>query len=56
MLMHAYQCKDYPKYCLDTVDKVLEVSTHLLTIKYSRAESVDQLFLRRYIEASDVAT
>merc|ERR1712002_44018 len=48
----AYQCKDYRKslWCLD---KALEVATHSLVIKTSRAECL--AFLGRYNEASEAA-
>merc|ERR1712050_324965 len=50
--IQAYQCKDYRKslWCLD---KALEVATHSLTIKTSRAECL--AFLGRYTEASEAA-
>merc|ERR1719370_1148341 len=48
----AYQGKDYHKslWCLD---KALEVATHSLAIKTSRAECL--AFLGRYTEASEAA-
>ena len=48
----SYQAKDYRKslWCLD---KALEVATHSLTIKTSRAECL--AFLGRYTEASEAA-
>jgi len=48
----AYQSKDYRKslWCLD---KALEIATHSLTLKTSRAECL--AFLGRYTEASEAA-
>ena len=48
----AYQSGDF-RHSLNCIDKALEVSTHSLSLKASRAEC--WAFLRRYSEASETA-